>query len=298
MSININNLSAFHVLWTSPYVKKGESYSLSQAELLTLIISALLWRKQNGIIVLYSDKLGYEYIVSQKLEWLYDDIDTETLDGHEYKINPEIFWAAGKLIALKNHEAPCVMLDHDLIVTGNISYLFSGFDVCAFHPEELNPEVYINREYLKCPVGYQFPDQFDWNVKPLNTALLYVKNADFKKNYTNHAFDFMTGNMEYPKEFVSQMVFAEQRLLAMTAKMYGQKTGTVLNNPFALENKHFIHLWGYKHVLRSNPDIEKTFIDRLLKTFEKDLFSFSEFEPWLKQFMTQNNTDTYAMHQL
>ncbi len=295
----MGRLSGFHIIWTAPSIKQGIPFRLSKTELLTLVISALIWRKKNGTIKLYTDRLGYEYIVSKNLEWLYDDgIDLEVLDSHDYRINPEIFWAAGKLIALKQHRSPCVMLDHDLIVTGNINHFFSGFDVCTFHPEELNPEVYINREYLKCPVRYEFPDQFDWNVEPLNTALLYIKNADFKEAYTNHALDFMIGNMEYPKEFVSQMVFAEQRMLAMTAKMYGQKTGTVLNNPFTLENKHFIHLWGYKQVLRNNLDIEKTFIDRLLKTFEKELFSFSEFEPWLKQSMIQNNTDTYAMYQL
>jgi len=282
-------LSAFHVLWSSPSTKKGFSFELSQAELLTLIISALMWRKHNGTIKLFTDRIGNEYISSNNLEWLYNKgIDTETLDGHGYNINPEIFWAAGKLIALKHHEAPCVMLDHDLIVTGDIQQLVSGFDVCAFHPEELTPEVYIPREYLKCPIGYEFPDQFDWNVEPLNTALLFIKDADFKEVYTKHAFDFMIGNLDCPKEFVSLMVFAEQRMLAMTAKMYSQKTGTVLKDPFSLENTHFIHLWGYKQALRNNPDIEKSFVKRLLKTFEKDLFSFSEFEPWLKQFMKRN----------
>ena len=292
-------LSAFHVLWSSPSLKKGRSFNMSQAELLTLIISALMWRKHNETIKLYTDSTGNEYIKSKNLVWLYDGgIDIETLDMHDYEINPEIFWAAGKLVALKHNEASCVMLDHDLIVTGNINHLFSGFDVCAFHPEELNPEIYIKREYLKCPVGYEFPDQFDWNVEPLNTALLFIKDANFKEVYTNHALDFMTRNMEYPKEFVSQMVFAEQRILAMTAKMYGQKTGTVLDDPFTLDNKHFIHLWGYKQKLRNNPKLERHFINRLLKTFEDDLKGFSEFEPWLKQFMKQNKINSYAMHQL
>jgi len=267
--------------------------------MMTLVISALMWRKHNGTIKLYIDTDGMKFIESNNLSWIYDGgINTEVLSKNQLQINPEIFWAAGKLIALKHHNAPCVMLDHDLIVTDNINHLISDYDVCAFHPEELNPDIYINQEYLRLPVGYQFPEQYDWNAEPLNTALLYVKNVDFKEIYTKHALDFMIGNMEYPKEFISQMVFAEQRILAMTAKMHSQKTGTVLNSPFTLENKHFIHLWGYKQVLRKNPDIEKIFIDRMLKTFEKDLFSFSEFDTWLKQFMIQNNTDTYAMHQL
>lgn len=291
-------LSAFHVLWSLPSVKKGMNFTLSQAELLTLLISALMWRKNNGIITLFTDRIGYEYILSKNLEWLYDVIDTETLDGHYYDINPEVFWAAGKLIALKHHDAPCVMLDHDLIVLDNLQHFTGNYDVLAFHPEELDPEIYIDREYLKCPVGYEFPEQFKWNVKPLNTALLYIRNDDFKEIYTKYTFDFMIKNIEYPKEYISQMVFAEQRMLAMIANMYGQKIGTVLNDPFTLDNKHFIHLWGYKQVLRNNSKLERHFIDRLIKTFEDDLSNFREFEPWLKQFIIQNNTDIYAMHQM
>lgn len=281
----MGNLSAFHVLWGAPAGKRGIPFKLSQAELLTLVLSALLWRKSNGSIKLYTDRLGYEYIVSQNIEWIYDEgIDTETLVKHGYEINPEIFWAAGKILALHAHQAPCVMLDHDLIVVKPIHELIGDNEVLALHPEELNPDIYLKPELLKRADGYEFPKQFNWYLKPLNTAFLFVKNEDFKQSYTGHALDFMNKNREYPKEMVSQMVFAEQRMLAMTAALYNQKTGWLLNNPFELSNRHIIHLWGFKQELRRDPLKEELFINRLLDTFRSELTTFNEFENFLNTY--------------
>lgn len=269
---------AFHVLWTAPTRFKGRVFQMNKAEIYTLIVSAVLWRKYNGSIKLFTDNEGAKYICSNKLEWLYDGgIDTETLTRHNYDINPEIFWAAGKLIALQACQSPCVMLDTDLIVVKSIQHLVKDSDILALHPEEINPEIYIHSEYLKRPLGYIFPVDFNWNLKPYNTAFLYIKDNGFKEFYTSHTLKFMHGNNEYPKEFVSQMVFAEQRMLALTAAMYNQKVGWILDDPYSTENEYVIHLWGYKQVLRNNKKKEEIFIQKLLSTFESQLNEFPDF---------------------
>jgi len=279
----VNKLSAIHTIWTNPYIIKNQYLKFTRAEMLTLVISALLWRKYNGAIKLYTDSTGLNYIHTNNLEWLYDEgIDIDTLTYYKNNINPEIFWAAGKILALHAHKSPCVMLDYDLIVVKSIHEIIEDFDVVALHPEELHSEFYLKPELLKLPDGYEFPEQFDWDIKPLNTAFLYLRDPDFKHNYAQHALDFMNNNGEYPKEFISQMVFAEQRMLAMTAAMYKQKIGWLLNDPFELSNRHIIHLWGFKQELRNDLEKEEVFISRLLRTFRSELRTCIEFENFLR----------------
>jgi hypothetical protein len=270
-------MNTFHTIWTKPAVQRNIGFEMNNAEILTMVISALMWRKYNGKIKLYTDEVGYDFLKSKGLTDAWDEIDCESLENNNYPIDPIIFWAAGKLIALEACPCPCVMLDTDLIVMHSISDDLAASDIIALHPEELNPVVYIEPKHLKLPCNYVFPNYYCWDVLPFNTALLYVNNNKFKDFYLQHSKKFMFQNYDKPMEYVSQMVFAEQRLLSICANYKNTRVKTILDSPFETDNKTIIHLWGYKSTLRSNKYLNAIFIEKLIHRFQNELADYPLF---------------------
>ena len=278
------SLNAFHILWSKPSIAKGNKPYFSKAELLTMAISAAMWRKYNGKIKLYTDKEGVELIKKFKLDDLYDaGVDTHTLSNNDANIDPEIFWAAGKLIALNDHSCPCVMLDHDLIVTKNIKSTLLKSEICALHPESLNPEVYLNPSLLKKPVGYSFPDEFDFSVLPANTALLFIRDKVFKDSYLKHSFQFIVNNDEKSFDSISQMVFAEQRMLSIVAKLMKKQLDFIIDDPFSKDNQTIEHLWGYKEIIRTKESKHDQYISSVLNRFYGEVRNFDCFNMVLEK---------------
>ena len=279
-------IPAFHVLWTKPVTTGGKHFSMNNAEILTMVVSALMWQKHNGSIKLYTDKAGYAFIRSRKLLALWNGgIDTELLENNNYPIDPEIFWAAGKLIALEAQACPCVMLDTDLIVTLPIQHLLEPTGITALHSETLQPEVYLPPSLLKKPSGFSFPDDYNWNTLPSNTAFLYIRDKSFKSFYLNESKRFMFWNMEKPTEMVSQMVFAEQRLLSICADRQHLPITYLLSDPFSLLNSSVIHLWGFKNLLRQNENIQTIYSKQLIEKFEEELSLYSVFTTYVEKYI-------------
>lgn len=276
------DITAFHVLWTKPATIGGKRFSMNDAEILTMVVSALMWQKHNGSIKLYTDNAGYAFIRDKELSALWNGgIDTELLENNDYPINPEIFWAAGKLIALEAQDCPCVMLDTDLIITQPIQQLLEPNAITALHSETLNPEVYLPPYLLKKPSGFIFPDDYNWNTLPSNTAFLYIRDKSFKSFYLNESKRFMFQNMEKPAEMVSQMVFAEQRLLSICADHQHLPINHLLSDPFSLSNSNVIHLWGFKNLLRQNKNVRVIYSKQLIEKFGEELSVYPLFMSYI-----------------
>ena len=244
-----------HIWSTAPGEKKraGRPYEPAYFELVCLALSALMWRKLNGPIKFYADTVAFTWFQSHDLLDIWDGgVDTETLDSIPPSINQEIFWAGSKLFALRAEPAPVAMVDIDLIIWKPLKGL-SAMPLTVLHREDIN-DCYVPMEFLKTRPGYQFDPQWNWTVKPCNTAFAYFGDEDFKKRYVDNAIDFMTDNSVYPMEMVSQMVFAEQRMLAMEARKEGIPIRTLIRDPFQEDNAVFTHLWGAKGIARSNPE--------------------------------------------
>ena len=283
--------AAFHVLWTKPYTIKGKLFSMKDAEILTMIISALMWQLHNGTIKLYTDNVGMEFIKDKGLLSLWDGgIDTKVLENNDYPIEPEIFWAAGKLIALEAHSAPCVMLDTDLIVVRSINELLLQTSLAALHTEVLEPNVYLNPTLLKHPKGFKFPKYYNWEVLPSNTSFLYIQDESFKNYYLKESKKFMFNNTDKPAELVSQMVFAEQRLFSICAKNRDLNIDYLLTNPFSLSNNAAIHLWGFKSVLRQSESAAVIYSKQLIKTFRDQLSTNSSFQSFVEKYIYNINS--------
>ena len=60
----MKDIEGFHILWTAPYFEKSkdDTYSMQDYELLTMILSALMWRKMNGPITFYGDAMAIDYV--------------------------------------------------------------------------------------------------------------------------------------------------------------------------------------------------------------------------------------------
>jgi hypothetical protein len=72
----------------------------------------------------------------------------------------------------------------------------------------------------------------------------------------------MNHNTESPQDYVRQMVFAEQRLLAMCAKKMGIKIYEIMKFMEWDDNFPFTHVWGEKDSLRKNFLKRKDFCKR------------------------------------
>ncbi|SJZ86826.1 Uncharacterised protein [Porphyromonas crevioricanis] len=264
-------ITALHVNCTLPFQirQKGRKYRIDKFEILTTILSALTWRRDNGNIKLYTDSMALEYYDSLGILDLWNGgIDTETLENTVEYIDQNIFWAAGKLLALRNEPAPIAMIDTDLIVWKPITDVLERVPISVLHREPLYPGTYLPQEYLKVRKGYRFDPEWDWGEPACNTACVFLADQSFKDYYTNCAIDFMTENCELPKEMVSQMVFAEQRMLVMCAKKKMFSIHHFLDDPYQRENTTFTHIWGGKDVARAHASQNELLCLALLRKIE------------------------------
>lgn len=271
-------LLALHVNWTRPSQVRNpqEGYRIADFEILSTILSACLWRKYNGPIKLYTDTNGYKFYDSWGMLGLWDGgVDVDVLEDIPNDIPADIFWAGGKLYAIKEQNEPFVMMDTDLLVWSCIHDIVAGQKLMAYHSENLEQlkSCYIDYRFLKKRKGYKPDANWDWNQDPYNTALTYFNDSNFLEYYTDKAIDFMRGNTERPMEMVSQMVFAEQRIFGMCAKLKKIPVGTFLTSPND-NNPSFTHIWGGKDEARNNPQSETSLCKALASAI---LIRFGEY---------------------
>ena len=261
-------IEAFHSNWTKPFftINPHMDYYVEDFEILTTILSALKWREKNGSIKMITDEIGANYYKSMGLENIWDLGIEISLDNIDYDIDSSVFWAAGKLYALKEQKSPCVMIDTDFIVWENIREILKNTQVSVIHKEKIIKEVYPNKEFFKFKDGYFLDKGLDWTVLPSNTAFMYISNENLKEYYTESAINFMK-NLDNNSDKIANMVFAEQRLISMCAKM---------KNIDINKQKLFTHTWGYKKEMRSDFNKRKEFCIRCIVRIIKDFPKYEE----------------------
>ena len=273
-------MKAFHSNWTAPYLKENDVYEMQDYEVLMTILSALKWREKNGSIKMITDKIGAEYYKKIGIESIWDLGIECLLDEINDSIDPEVFWAAGKLEALSKEEAPVVMIDTDFIVWECIKDRIRNEKLAVIHREDINPSVYPYKNCFRMKENYKFDEQWNWNIKPCNTAFAYFNDTEFKERYTTAAMEFMQA-LDNDKDRIVNMVFAEQRIISMTAekmkiKIYEMESlENLLNN----KQKIYTHLWGYKSVLKNNEILRNQFCVKIINRIKKD---FPEYMKVLK----------------
>jgi hypothetical protein len=270
-------MRAFHCIWTAPVCARqsqdGE-LALDDFQVLTTVLSALKWREFNGSIKLYTDETGAEYVSRLGLTGLWDGgIDTQALaEAKWHHINPGVFWAAGKLLALAEEPSPCVMIDTDFIVWRPLHELAHHPDLVVIHREPLYDGVYLARDHLKTADGYRFSPEWSWDEWACNSALVFFGNDEFRRYYVSESLRFMDGNTEEAREAISQMVFAEQRLLGMCAAARGIEIRELMpRDPQEWQKQDsFTHVWGYKDEMRKDDAKREEFCNHCADRIARD----------------------------
>lgn len=254
-------MNAIHINWTKPFTNKtNKPYETEDFEILTTVLSALKWRDKNGSIKMVTDSIGLEYYKNIGLSRIWNDIEC-SLDNID--VNADVYWAAGKIFALKKQNAPIAMIDTDFIVWDSIDF-DSLCDLTVIHFEDLYPDVYPPKEHFNVD-NYSFDTRFDWTIPACNTAFCVIKNNEFLKYYTEKSIEFMHSTKE-TSDRLTYMVFAEQRLINMCAKVMGinAQSFSDLYNLFSEENNMFTHTWGMKQQMRDNDRLRYDFCRRCI----------------------------------
>lgn len=224
-----------------------------------MALSALCWRKLNGNITLCCDSRSAEYYKSIGITDIWNDIKICVADDLE-GIDPLMFWAGGKLLALREVKAPVVMIDTDFIVWKTLEF---GDELIAAHREDISDGIYPPLDYFRA--GDHILPDFSEEVLPLNTAFLYVPDNDFKEFYTCQAISFMKSAVRCD-DYLKYMVFAEQRLAAMCADYTGTPVRTLLDKDnLFYPQSDLTHLWGAKQAMRDHPELRGEFLRKCKK---------------------------------
>lgn len=264
-------MKAFVSNWTRPYAVRcpDRPYQMTDFDLLTTVLSALVWRRENGSIRMITDDTGAQYYRSLGLADLWDGGIFTYLNDIPSTIDPCTFWAAGKLYALAATPAPCVMLDTDFIVWHSLSEHWHR-PLAVIHREELNPAIYPAPSAFVLAPSYHFPTNWNWHEPACNTALTYFGNDTLRKTYVGQAMDFMQAARG--RDGLIYMVFAEQRLLAMCAQACGVPIHAFSTEQdlFQGNQRDFTHIWGFKQAMQEQPVLHELFCQKCAARIRKD----------------------------
>lgn len=279
-------MDAIHSTWSKPRIYSTGGFFIEDFDILTTILSALKWREKNGGIKMVTDSAGFEFYKSRGMCGVWDEITTE-LDDIPDSINPGMFWAAGKLFALKMQSAPVAAIDTDFIVWDRLAF-DNMSDISVIHKEEIYPDVYPDIHHFNMKQGYIFDPDLDWREYPSNMAFYFIRNEELKNSYTDAAIEFMENSLD--GDNLTYMVFAEQRLISMLAKKLNTEINA-LSSPeklFKDGERYFTHTWGMKQQMRDMPELRADFCRRCIDRINRDfpdyfgmLKSMKELEKYL-----------------
>jgi hypothetical protein len=223
------------------------------------MLSALEWRKHNGGIKMITDSAGAEYYRKLGIDHIWNlGMETllETAIGNA--IRPLPFWAAGKIYALRSMSAPCAMIDTDFIIWKPVKALVENAPLSVIHREKISDAIYPPKTFFAMDDGYTFPETWDWSAEPCNTAFLFINDGELKSYYTEQSINFMK-NLKQSRDITAEMVFAEQRLLAMCCREKNIAINAILDGGSLENQRMFTHVWGLKNVLKESVKTNREF---------------------------------------
>lgn len=277
-------MDAIHIASSAPAFASGKSVIAAEDfDLYCTALSALCWRKFNGNITLCCDSRYAEYYNKIGFSDIWNEIRICVADDLE-GIDPLMFWAGGKLLALREMPAPVVMLDTDFIVWKTLKF---GNELIAAHREDISDGIYPGLSFFR--VGEHIIPDLNEEVLPLNTAFLYVPDNDFKEFYTGQAIAFMK-SAEKCDDRLKYMVFAEQRLAAMCADYTGTPVRTLLDkDDLFFPQSDFTHLWGAKQAMRDHDELRGDFLNRCKKRLLSEFPEYAYIIEIIEQLSANND---------
>ena len=274
-------MRAIHIISTAPFFAKnpGGTYRLDKFELYSAALSALNWRRMGSEIDLITDTEGEKYITSLGIPTLWNTVKRLVPDDLE-GIDPKMFWAAGKLFALREVEAPVAMIDTDFILWKMPDLPENR--IVAAHRENLTPSVYPPLDYFAFKRPFSMKGMND-AVLPMNTAFLYLPDESFKQYYVNKAIAFMKSAVSCD-DYLCYMVFAEQRLLSICAEELKVGSQVLMDkDELFFPRDDYTHIWGAKQVMRKDAGSLNDFCQRARDRIKRDFCDYDFIIPLIEQ---------------
>ncbi len=295
---------------------KGKEHEFNDVNMLTMLTSSLKMRKFGYHTKLYSDRFTYRFFEQLGLLGAWDEADgvslKQQIDEEAYDVS--YFFNIGKFYALLMEKAPVMLVDTDLILWEDVGERLKKNKAGFTHWEEVRPasEWYCKKEELTLPKGYEWKQEWDFNMQAANTSFMYFEREEDKELYCAEALRFMRKNCIRKKSIPSELYFVEQRLFPMCLLESGSWKETVplidtLWDPskgafvkkddklgwwdfFIPEPKQLItHTWIAKKTIAQTPAYRSYYCCRLLwelqqmdPVFEKKLEDTGLFDPYVR----------------
>lgn len=282
-------LKGYHSYWSKPRLAQGHRLSVSDYELLTMGLSVAQFRKLGYKMTLVTDSIGAQFYEQLGVTCLYDEVltDLDKVAG----VDPNIFWAAGKLYAYELMPTPSISIDLDAVVWGIPDGLDEHvYDVGVLHEDFSDWDCYHSSKELYGDLGFK-SGSWDWDVIPYNVGVLWFNNDMLVSMYVSLSQAFMENYTRfYTREMMTkrsrglvkkgrrarvfEQIFAEQQLLSMVADRAGARvykfTEIDKSIDYIKPNKYVSHLWSMKSVYRSVPEIKDVVVAGLLNKLGKE----------------------------
>jgi len=204
---------------------------------LAQLASILNWKKYYGPIKLFCNKQFLDSISKYGLDKEYDSIDTEFIETTPYLESKHIFWSFSKIhIAheVAKYESEFCILDTDIWIQSP-GLIDTGCDISFYHREAFDINYKLNP--YPDPSNWLSDDelkQFDWNVYPMNCAIIYFKNRSKEviDAWYKMALQVVTDNQsnESEENLRGGTIFIEQRLLPTIASKLNLTIGSISPN--------------------------------------------------------------------
>lgn len=285
-----------HAYWSKPtltgtqghHLHGVDQFSMFDFELVHFLLSALYYRRLNGPIHLYTDPTFYKYLEERDLLGFWDFVDTNKYSEFEkFNIDSKTNWTGFKTWLVGQLPAPFLLLDHDNLIYTEIPKSMFETPVRFAHMEKINPYFYPDREIMDVE-NFEYSNNWNWNLDIANTCMLYFKENDFKKDYSEKAMEFERNNHSNDQYLAEvQYLFADQRLPVMMLEEKGIEYDTFSNLRFTPIDRYnpdwtrvtndpdkdsvgFDHTWAYKHTLKDDVHARKEYMDRHKFMIDKD----------------------------
>lgn len=274
----------FHSIWTKPAVSKGvEEIVLWDFEWLTWL-AGIMEAKAKGKVVLVADKRGKIFVEKMDLAGFYDEV-VLGLDHVPSIVDPELFWAAGKLYAINllkrlktidPYSSPIVSLDWDCVPW---NYPDTCADIMCLNLEQLRWAWYKD-----CRSKYEayVPKTVNWSLAPANNGVIHFEHYKDMLVYGELSTGFMEkfsraavqhNYFDLPRYvYGDAMTFAEQQLLPSAAQHLRKTVEPFLpvrDDGFLHSNQFFTHLWTTKALYRAFPEARIHYTNQLIRYLRK-----------------------------
>lgn len=272
-----------------------ESFRFPEYLFLTLTLSALQWRKMNGPITLFTDRVFYRYLEQHRALDCWTQVST-ALDDFEQEsadINHAVFWSASKFYCYQRMLVPFVCVDTDMVVMRPLQ-VKPDTDLLVTHYESVEDEDsnYVGMERLRMKPGSRF---YSTQPEPLglNMSVCGFFNADFRNRFVSEAVKIMRNSVaDYDGKSYAlpELLYMEQILPAQIARQEGYRIDTLMDCVWSPKQFRFIrndpelgewrfqvlderapclHLWFHKNYIEKNAQAREEYLVPLRHYFQQ-----------------------------